>query len=141
MTMAEAIKAFYGNYVNFEGRSPRSALWWVILYILLVVAAVMGLIALMTPPIPPNGDLSGSNLAVPGVLAGAIGLFYLANLIPYIALVVRRLHDIDKSGWFILINFVPLVGPIILLVFFCTKGTAGTNRFGPDPLVATANVF
>jgi uncharacterized membrane protein YhaH (DUF805 family) len=57
-------------------------------------------------------------------------LFELAILIPSIAVGVRRLHDLDKSGWWLFLSFVPLVGGIILLVWFCTPGTRGPNRFG-----------
>jgi hypothetical protein len=55
-------------------------------------------------------------------------------LLPGIAVGVRRLHDVDRSGWWLLLAFIPLVGTIILIVWFCTRGTPGPNRFGPDPL-------
>jgi uncharacterized membrane protein YhaH (DUF805 family) len=62
------------------------------------------------------------------------GIFSLAVLLPGIAVSVRRLHDLDRSGWWLLLAFVPVVGIIVLLIWFCTKGTDGSNRFGPDPL-------
>jgi uncharacterized membrane protein YhaH (DUF805 family) len=62
-------------------------------------------------------------------------LFSLATLLPGLAVAVRRLHDLDSSGWWILLFLIPLVGAIILIVWFCTKGTDGPNRFGPDHLV------
>jgi uncharacterized membrane protein YhaH (DUF805 family) len=61
-------------------------------------------------------------------------LFNLAVLLPGIAIGVRRLHDLDRSGWWLLIFLIPLIGPIILLIWFCTKGTEGPNRFGADRL-------
>jgi uncharacterized membrane protein YhaH (DUF805 family) len=67
------------------------------------------------------------------IVIGLATLYGLAVLIPNLAVTIRRLHDLDKSGWFIFLGLIPLVGPIILLVFYCTEGTRGPNRFGPDP--------
>jgi uncharacterized membrane protein YhaH (DUF805 family) len=65
---------------------------------------------------------------------GALGLLYtLAVLLPSIAVGVRRFHDVDKGGWWLLIALVPLIGAIVLLVFTVMEGTRGDNRFGPDP--------
>ena len=58
-------------------------------------------------------------------------------LIPTLAVIVRRLHDIDRTGWWIFINLIPLIGTIVLLVFALTPGTPGSNRYGPDPKQAT----
>ena len=66
-------------------------------------------------------------------------LVYLGLLIPMLSVQVRRLHDINRSGWWILIAFVPLVGAILLLVWHCSKGTQGDNRFGIDPLGSETN--
>ena len=60
------------------------------------------------------------------------GIFLLLSLIPNISVGVRRLHDTDRSGWWLLLGIIPLVG-LVLLVFFCLNGTTGENRFGPDP--------
>src|SRR5207237_7646976 len=65
-----------------------------------------------------------------GVLAG---IYALVVLIPGIAVSVRRLHDTDRSGWWLLIVFIPIIGPIVLIVFMCIDGTPGANRFGPSP--------
>lgn len=62
------------------------------------------------------------------------GLFGLAMLIPWLAVAVRRLHDTGRSGFWLLIMFVPLIGSLVLLVFFIISGTRGPNRFGPDPV-------
>ncbi len=61
-------------------------------------------------------------------------IFLLAILLPSIAVAVRRLHDTDRSGWFYLLIFIPLIGSIILIIFFIQQGTNGRNRFGDDPL-------
>jgi uncharacterized membrane protein YhaH (DUF805 family) len=115
MGFVDAIKSGFSNYVNFSGRASRSEYWfWILFYIIvLVVASVL------------DGVL-GTGLFAP---IASLGLF-----LPGLAVSVRRLHDLDKSGWFILIGLIPLVGFIILIVWYCTKGTPGPNRFGPDPL-------
>jgi uncharacterized membrane protein YhaH (DUF805 family) len=62
------------------------------------------------------------------------GLFGLVTFIPTVSVAIRRLHDSDRTGWWYLLIFVPLIGWIILLIWYVTKGTDGPNRFGPDPL-------
>jgi uncharacterized membrane protein YhaH (DUF805 family) len=61
-------------------------------------------------------------------------IFSLAAFLPSLALNIRRLHDLDRTGWWVLLHFIPLVGAIILIIWFCTEGTQGPNRFGPDRL-------
>ena len=61
------------------------------------------------------------------------GLYIFLMLLPLIALSIRRLHDTDRSGWWFLINFVPLIGGLVFFVFTLLEGTRGDNRFGPDP--------
>ena len=83
-----------------------------------------------------GGAMAWSPIAMLGV--GLIFLVGLAIIIPAIAVQVRRFHDQDKSGWFVLLNFVPYVGGIIVLVFMCLEGTKGENRYGPDPKAGAA---
>ena len=72
------------------------------------------------------------------IFSSAYSVFYilsaLALLVPSVAVAVRRLHDTDRSGWWYLVVLVPFVGAILLIVWFCTKGTSGPNRFGADTL-------
>ena len=65
---------------------------------------------------------------------GILALWVLGSIIPSIAVQVRRFHDQDRSGWMILLGFIPYVGSIIVFVFMCLSGTRGPNRYGPDPL-------
>jgi uncharacterized membrane protein YhaH (DUF805 family) len=84
--------------------------------------------------------------AVVGVVAAAISRAIDLNLVstlvelllflPSLAVGIRRLHDIDRSGWWTLLGFVPFIGWVVLIIWACTKGTLGPNRFGPDPLPA-----
>lgn len=61
-------------------------------------------------------------------------IYYLATFIPTLAVTVRRHHDGDRSGWWILIAIIPIIGPLLLLFWYASKGTCGSNRFGNDPL-------
>ena len=108
------------NYVNFQGRARRKAYWMFILFNLIALV-VLGLIEGAV-------GLSGQNGY--GILTG---LYTLAMILPLIALAVRRLHDTGRSGWWILIGLVPLVGPIVLIVFYVTDSQPGTNEYGPNP--------
>ena len=134
MSFGQAVASFFQNYVNFSGRAPRSAYWWVFLFnvIVAVVATILDQSLGMAYTMQgPSGPIS---LGYGPIYT----LYLLAVLIPSIALAVRRLHDRDKSGWWFLLVIVPLVGAIILVVWFALPGTAGNNRFGPDPLAKSA---
>jgi uncharacterized membrane protein YhaH (DUF805 family) len=103
------------KYAVFNGRARRKEYWMFVLFYILIY---IGLFVVES--------LVGS----PGIL---VLIFALGLLVPSIAVSIRRLHDTDRSGWWILIGFVPLVGGIVLLVFMCLDGTAGANQYGPDP--------
>jgi uncharacterized membrane protein YhaH (DUF805 family) len=117
------------KYAVFSGRSRRMEYWYFVLFNILV-SIVLGAI---------DGLLLGTRGSYVG--AGLLsGIYGLAILIPSLAVSVRRLHDIDRSGWWILIALVPLIGTIVLLVFALLEGTPGANRYGPNPKEATARV-
>lgn len=106
----------FKRYAQFEGRSCRKEYW----YFFLLNLAV-GLVV---------GALEGA-LGLPNLLGALVSL---AFLIPGIAVGVRRLHDTNRSGWWLLIGLIPVVGWIVIIVFLAQKGDAGSNRFGSDPL-------
>lgn len=113
------------KYAVFNGRARRMEYWYFVLFNIIVLI-VLSLIDV----------LLGTFNIVRGV--GLLsGIYTLAVLIPTLAVTVRRLHDIDRTGWWILINLIPLIGTIVLLVFELTPGTPGSNRYGPDPKQAT----
>ena len=116
MGFGQAISNGFSNYVNFSDRASRSEFWfWVLFCCLAFIVAYI----------------------IDNVVFGTFvltGLFYLAVLLPNLAVTIRRLHDLDRTGWWFFLGFIPLVGTIILLIWYCTKGTDGPNRFGPDPL-------
>lgn len=105
----DAVKLFFKNYTNFRTRSRRSEYWWVWLF----CTAVSALLGALLPEIA--------------------SLWTLAVLIPNLALAVRRLHDIGKSGWWYLLLLVPLVGAIIILIWFCKDSAPEANQWGPNP--------
>lgn len=114
-----AVKLVFKRWNDFDGRSSRSEYWWFALFCAIVnftIGVISGVF----------GDGLGNILSV---------IFGLGAFIPCIALGLRRLHDTDRSGWWLLIGLVPLVGFVVLVYFFIQKGTEGTNRFGKDPLV------
>jgi uncharacterized membrane protein YhaH (DUF805 family) len=114
MNFTEAVSSGFSNYVNFSGRARRSEYWYWTLFVLLVTIAANVL----------------DNVATFG-LASLITGFGL--LLPGLAISIRRLHDLDRTGWWFLLVFT-VVGAIVLIIFACTKGTDGPNRYGPDPL-------
>ena len=155
MSFGQAIKSLFVNYVNFSGRASRSEFWYATLFIFLASAAT-GMV---------DGALRTSLFQ---------GLFGLAVLLPNIAVQVRRLHDINRSGWWLIGLFCPggflvglgvglgfasrspggtavtfmtlggvafLASYVLLLVWLCTRGTQGPNRFGANPLSREAQGY
>lgn len=114
MNFVEAIKSGFNNYVGFSGRAARSEYWFWTLFVIIasIVAAILDVMLGL------------------GLIGAIVSL---ALFLPGIAVSIRRLHDIDRTGWWLLIAFTG-IGLIVLLVFDCTKGTTGPNRFGSDPL-------
>lgn len=148
MGFKEAIRTVLKEkYATFKGRASRSEFWYFMLFTLLVGLVCIAL-AFATGGI---GMIEGrSTSALPMIFFGIYGLFYLAVLIPTIAVTVRRLHDRNMSGWwylgFIVGGMIPFVGPLIsiaMIVILALKGTDGDNKFGHDPLrgAASSDVF
>lgn len=119
------------RYADFEGRSRRTEFWMFALLTTLIYA--IGLTVMVVTVGFGNMPAGGSPPAEFWVFFTALMVFALGTVIPNLAVQVRRFHDQDKSGWFVLLGFIPYVGGIILLVFMCIEGTRGPNRFGPDP--------
>jgi uncharacterized membrane protein YhaH (DUF805 family) len=107
----EAIK----KYADFSGRARRKE-YWLFILLYLIAAVIAGII-----------DAVAATMGIIGIIL-TLGLF-----IPSLSVGVRRLHDINRSGWWMLIGLIPLIGAIVLIVFFCKDGTIGANPFGEDP--------
>ena len=120
MTFGESIKSCLNGYVKFDGRAPRSEYWWFLVFIFIVNVVAVCI------------DLSASNIYEKSELFSTLA--GLALLLPKLAVCVRRLHDLNKSGWWVLLFFIPIIGPIVLIIWFVMRGTVGTNNFGEDPI-------
>ena len=122
MSFQEAIQTVFSKYATFGGRARRSEYW----YFMLLVCCVNVVIRILAM-------IVGDNSILTPVLAGISMIFSLGVLVPQIAVAVRRLHDIGKSGWLYLLILIPLVGQILLIVWFCTDSQPGDNQYGPNP--------
>jgi uncharacterized membrane protein YhaH (DUF805 family) len=123
VSFGEAVRQGLSSGFVYRGRASRSAYWWFNLFALIVTFAVEALIIILNSILNSSGG-SSALFAV-----GFIVVFYLDLVL--LALLIRRLHDIDKSGWWVFIGLVPFVGPIVLLVFTVLEGTPGLNRYQP----------
>ncbi len=124
MYFFEAVKSAFSKYGVIAGRSVRSEFWYFQLFAF-VAGNVLGFI-----------DIRTSEMYAAGVWLGPMeAIFMLAILIPNIAVTARRLHDVDRSGWWMLIPMT-IIGLIPFLYWVCQKGDEGENRFGPEPLAS-----
>jgi uncharacterized membrane protein YhaH (DUF805 family) len=126
MNFSQAIASGFSNYVNFATRAARSEFWFWALFSFIVgsVATFLDFAVFM--------DFDWETL-LDASLSPFNTVVDLALFLPSLAVSVRRLHDIDRTGWWMLLIFT-IIGIVLLIVWFCTKGTDGPNRFGPDPL-------
>jgi len=123
--MITSVTTCFSKYATFQGRASLSEYWHFALF-MLIGNLVCGLLDLVVFP-----EMALSPL-------GAI--FNLVTFLPSIAVTTRRLHDIDKSGWWQLINIIPLIGSLIFLVWITSLGRRGSNRFGDNPAPVTMPV-
>lgn len=116
------------QYADFKGRARRKEYWMYVLFLTIayIIAAILD-------------NVLGLSIKMAGQSMG-YGYIYLlvalATIVPSIAVSVRRLQDINKSGWFVLIAFIPIIGVLILLYWSLLEGTKGENQYGPDPKAA-----
>ena len=125
--MHNAIKCITEKYFDFSSRAPKKEFWFFILFYF------VGLIILIVIDVAAETYDEESGL---GVFSG---IFYLLTIIPGLAVSVRRLHDTNRVGWWVLISIIPIVGPIWLIVLYCYEGDEGENRFGENPLTSIRN--
>lgn len=109
------------NYVEFSGRARRKEYWFFMLFNLIITVVLMII------------DLQTGNYSEQTELGLLSSIYMLAVLIPSIAVSIRRLHDTDRSGWWLLIAFVPFIGGIVMFVFTVLDSTPGDNQYGSNP--------
>ena len=119
------LKVMRDNYANFSGRARRKEYW---MFVLVQTIVMIGLMIL--------DSVLGLDFELQGITIG-YGYLYLIGIIvhfiPSLAVLVRRLHDVGKSGWFYFIFLIPIIGVLWLLVLYCTEGQKEDNKWGPDP--------
>jgi len=117
-------KVVFENYANFSGRARRAEYWWYTLINILIMKALYILAFI------------GAAAEIPVITIIAVLLLFvysIATFIPSLAVAIRRLHDTNKSGWFLLLWLIPLLGAIIIFVFEVMDGDQGPNQYGPSP--------
>jgi uncharacterized membrane protein YhaH (DUF805 family) len=119
MNFGQAIKSGFSHYVTFSGRATRPEYWYWVLF-----AVIGGAVTVM---------LDAAIFGLGNGVTPLNGIFSLATFLPGLALASRRLHDIDRMAWWLLLALTG-IGAILLIVWFCFKGTPGPNRFGDKPL-------
>ena len=115
MSFSEAVKSGFDHYAKFDGRASRPAFWWWFLFTIMIAIAARILDTIIGSP-------------VLGIVV-SLGL-----LLPNLSVSIRRLHDTDRSGWWVLIALIPIIGFIVLLVFYLRQSDAGENKYGPPPV-------
>lgn len=124
LSFGASVSRVFSKYATFGGRATRSEYWWFYLFTVLVSVALSIL-----------QSVAGQDNGFAGFISIVSLLISLALFIPVLAVTVRRLHDTNRAGWWVLIGLIPLVGAIILLVFVLLRSDEVDNRFGPAPTV------
>lgn len=131
MNFTAAIRSFWSRFADFKGRSRRSEYWYVQVFLVVTNLAVAGIdLALM------DGDVDRFIANGGGGIVGLIWIF--ATIVPALAVLIRRLHDAGKTGWWALVGFIPFVGAIVLLVFTVTDSSPGENKYGTSPKASSS---
>ena len=124
MGFADAVRSAFNKYATFEGRAARSEYWWFGLFVV-VASVILGYVDM---------GIFRTTYAMGASQAGILStVFSLAVLLPSLAVAVRRLHDGDRSGWWLLIGLTG-IGTLVLLYWYVIRGTVGSNSYGADPL-------
>ena len=126
MSFVESIQTVLGKYAAFSGRARRSEYWWFILFFFLV--AIVAAVVDSALGLQLGNDQS--TFSDTGLVSAVVTL---ALLIPWLAVSVRRLHDTGRSGWLVLLGLIPIVGVILLIIWFAQDSKPGANAHGPNP--------
>lgn len=132
--MVRSLKLFFKNYFNFRGRAARSEFWWPVV-VFACVQSLLGnvaFVALRSALAAEEPISNGFAWLVMGSWA-AVLILALGCVIPFLSVMVRRLHDIGRSGWWLLTCLIPAVGGVVFLVFMLLDSQAGPNQWGHNP--------
>ena len=129
MNMQTAVQTVLRKYAVFSGRASRSEFWWWVLALCLVSMALSLIEGAIFAP------MLGYERVSPAAGQPLGSLFSIVVFLPALAVTVRRLHDTDHSGWWVLLGFIPIIGTLVLLWWYIQPGTEGDNRFGPPEVV------
>ncbi len=152
ISFKDSIARFYKGFVKFDGRAPRSEYWWNILFqaiVWVLCFAVMIISSEVPLSLMLQEDLGYSEMSILGnIFAVIFIIFVLVNILPNIALAVRRFHDLDQTGWLVLVFFIvgliPIIGSVLSLaqyIWYIFPGTNGPNKYDDDPYGGPASVF
>ena len=131
MNFTDAVKAYFLKWNDFRSRSSRSEYWWATLFVTLASYPLGFIVGFVIAYLFAIAGFSDTTIEI---VVGIVMLpIQILIIIASTCLVIRRLHDVDKSGWWYLIIFT-IIGTIPLIIWYCSKGTDGDNRFGKDPV-------
>ncbi|MBI1220515.1 MAG: DUF805 domain-containing protein [Rhodobacteraceae bacterium] len=130
MDFKTSVTTCLSKYATFSGRARRSELWWFVLFnvILSIIAGILDRMLFGVHDMHMGAADAGMSFNYQPSLIGSV--VSLALLLPNLAVAARRMHDIDRSGWWLLIVFIPIIGWLVLLYWYIKEGTQGPNRFG-----------
>ena len=138
MGFGSAVRSCFGKYASWQGRAPRSEFWWFQLFVVVVSFVLSALDAALGLVVDLGSETvettSGPITFFNGDLGALSTIWAIVIFLPSLAVLVRRLHDTDRTGWWYWILLVPCIGPIVIIVFMLLPSTRGDNRFGTDPL-------
>lgn len=137
MTLTESISSCFSKYVTFSGRASRSEYWfWALFLVLVDIAIYFGSLVLFGAA---GAAMGGDEYGAAGGLMVGLGsaiilfaIFWLVIFLPTLAVTVRRLHDSNKSAWFLLMYLIPVIGPLVIFIFTLLPSTPGNNDYGPQ---------
>lgn len=141
VTLKKSIRVCYSKYATFSGRACRAEFWYWHLFNVIIILSAFALSAFcvaLRPIIQPNATQDAAACVIIGMVFYLGGLLWVifGNLLPSLAVSVRRLHDTDRSGWWLLLMFLPLLGSVILLIWMCQDSNPYPNKYGVNTKIS-----
>lgn len=137
MSPIRAVRTVLRKYAVFSGRASRSEYWWFVLFNVIIAIATLAIDVIFFGT--GESTTTATSAAFQANAGPATLVSSLVLILPSLGVAVRRLHDTDRRGWWILLGLIPLIGAIVLIVFYALDSTPGHNRFGPNPTTDDAS--